>query len=303
MKNLIPFFAILFCLIFFSCSSSVKKDETVQKSQASAADTSTTISKTYKSAAGDESGFNMNFTTFVKGGKVFITFNEDKMREFTKSMDFENFDGKPPYELQGLQGKCKNLTIADIGQDVNPVIAMVLDNGSVQILDVFNAIHYSDLMCSPCLPDLKNISSVKGGEGDGYMTIYAYDSAGNKSEVTEYADLGSFSEIDLNAPNGAHIALRLSPDWKITCKSESSGHIEIYKGCFMGADYLEDQKPQTYSYTLFSQTTDGKLKKINMKGSFTLQKSNDAPDNSFIMPVSGLTFGCKKGDKISFTSE
>ena len=50
----------------------------------------------------------------------------------------------------------------------------------------------------------------------------------------------------------------------------------------MGADYLEDQKPQTYSYTLFSQTTDGKLKKINMKGSFTLQKSNDCVEFSTV---------------------
>ena len=131
----------------------------------------------------------------IKDGGLWLTFNKDQILP-VGVVDEDSYrlpDG--PIKVEGLKGAPKNFIIADIGQDYNPILCVLTEEGKVQILSLWNTVSTGDLEATEIPMD--NIVGFNDGPGgpwedeDGtvfydYTTIYGIDEEGNEHEVDIY---------------------------------------------------------------------------------------------------------------------
>jgi hypothetical protein len=244
--------------------------------------------------------FNSPITAYISYGKVFIRYDEDKAIAFCRNIGKNYpFTDRMPLEVQGLAGDCASLTIADIGQDVNPVIAMSLTDGSVQILDFFNALSTGDLCCSLPLKGVNDVlwldaGSVSDVDEDGnaiggYVTIFGHDETGKKHEIKEYNGIGSF--YPASSRNG-NLVLSFSRDWKLSCKVNGA----TYSGRFSGTNFSKTNP--IYSYVLTSSTVGSDTSKINIPGTFSLVIVDKNCNQAIFTPITGFPFSSALGKPV-----
>ena len=131
----------------------------------------------------------------IKDGSVWLTF--DKEQVVYQTTNDEEVYRLPdwPVEVEGLLGEPQSLCIADIGQDFNPILSVLLTDGKVQILDLWNSTVTGDLDAT--LTPFEGMVGFEAGPGgefeteDGeigyeYMTIYAVNAQGGKKEISLY---------------------------------------------------------------------------------------------------------------------
>ena len=163
----------------------------------------------------------------IKDGGLWLTFNKDQILP-VGVVDEDSYrlpDG--PIKVEGLEGAPKNFIIADIGQDYNPILCVLTEEGKVQILSLWNTVSTGDLEATEIPMD--NIVGFNDGPGgpwedeDGtvfydYTTIYGIDEEGNEHEVDIY-NLYNYlkhyvHDEDPEWPTTLY-TLNLTCDWKV----------------------------------------------------------------------------------------
>ena len=186
----------------------------------------------------------------IENGKVFLHFDLDKLQVadfYEVPYPIEN----RPYLVEGMSGACKGVLIGDVGQDAYPVLACLLEDGGLEIMDIYKAICDYDFRSSGRLREFENVITVVNevvsysDEGGGYIALFAVIAEGNKIE------------INLNPINGAWVyqvegehgmeryILTLTKDWKIAFISgyADSEAIETYAGtCRMIRENYDNDK-------------------------------------------------------------
>lgn len=249
-----------------------------------------------------EAGF-PEINAFIHDGKAFVSLSQ--------SVD-ECPAGE--YEIEGLSGKCHGLFISDIGQDINPVVCLAMENGGLEILSVFNSTRNGDFRSSGLLDGFKDIEAFKdstvtdmydGEIAGAYVTIFAFDKNGKGKEIE--LNTTATTEISfLSTVEGERITehkLFLSPDWKIRYSTGWLGGdpIEECLGRIRPLKIDYDNNIFEYSYEIserlvYGQDDVANVEKTNMKGSFRMYEDN----NGFVVTrLSGpLTFGFNDEDGV-----
>lgn len=211
------------------------------------------------------------------------------------------------YEIEDLSGKCGGVFIGNIGQDINPIVCLAMENGGLEIFSLFSATQTGRFDSSGPLDGFKDIEAFKDstvvdtvdGEFAGaYVTIFALDKNGDAKEIELTPSLNAEISFLQNNDDGkiTEHKIVITQDWKITYSTSwfEGDPIEEYRGRIrpLKADY--DNHVFEYSYVFFerlhySQDMMATSEKINLAGSF-----RHTSDNSgyLVTPLSGpLTFG------------
>lgn len=213
------------------------------------------------------------------------------------------------YEIEDLSGKCRGVFIGNIGQDINPIVCLAMENGGLEIFSLFSATQTGRFDSSGPLDGFKDIEAFKDstvvdtvdGEFAGaYVTIFALDKNGDAKEIELTPSLNAEISFLQNNDDGkiTEHKIVITQDWKITYSTSwfEGDPIEEYRGRIrpLKADY--NSHVFEYSYVFFerlhySQDMMATSEKINLAGSF-----RHTSDNSgyLVTPLSGpLTFGAQ----------
>ena len=213
------------------------------------------------------------------------------------------------YEIEDLSGKCGGVFIGNIGQDINPIVCLAMENGGLEIFSLFSATQTGRFDSSGPLDGFKDIEAFKDstvvntvdGEFAGaYVTIFALDKNGDAKEI----ELNPIAITELsflqNHDDGRTIEHKivLTHDWKITYSTawfegdpieEYRGHVRLLK-----YDYDNIVLEQSYAFSehlSYDQDMMAASEKVSLTGTFrmTHQKSGYQ-----VVPLSGpLTFGAQ----------
>lgn len=213
------------------------------------------------------------------------------------------------YEIENLSGKCRGVFIGNIGQDINPIVCLAMENGGLEIFSLFSATQTGRFDSSGPLDGFKDIEAFKDstvvdtvdGEFAGaYVTIFALDKNGNAKEIELTPSLNAEISFLQNNDDGkiTEHKIVITQDWKITYSTSwfEGDPIEEYRGRIrpLKADY--DNHVFEYSYVFFerlhySQDMMATSEKINLAGSFRHTSDNLG---YLVTPLSGpLTFGAQ----------
>lgn len=213
------------------------------------------------------------------------------------------------YEIEDLSGKCGGVFIGNIGQDINPIVCLAMENGGLEILSLFSATQTGRFDSSGPLDGFKDIEAFKDstvvdtvdGEFAGaYVTIFALDKNGDAKEIELTPSLNAEISFLQNNDDGkiTEHKIVITQDWKITYSTSwfEGDPIEEYRGRIrpLKADY--DNHVFEYSYVFFerlhySQDMMATSEKINLAGSFRHTSDNLG---YLVTPLSGpLTFGAQ----------
>lgn len=213
------------------------------------------------------------------------------------------------YEIEDLSGKCRGVFIGNIGQDINPIVCLAMENGGLEIFSLFSATQTGRFDSSGPLDGFKDIKAFKdstvvdtvNGEFAGaYVTIFALDKNGDAKEIELTPSLNAEISFLQNNDDGkiTEHKIVITQDWKITYSTSwfEGDPIEEYRGRIrpLKADY--DNHVFEYSYVFFerlhySQDMMATSEKINLAGSFRHTSDNLG---YLVTPLSGpLTFGAQ----------
>lgn len=216
---------------------------------------------------------------------------------------------KGEYEIEDLSGKCRGVFIGNIGQDINPIVCLAMENGGLEIFSLFSATQTGRFDSSGPLDGFKDIEAFKDstvvdtvdGEFAGaYVTIFALDKNGDAKEIELTPSLNAEISFLQNNDDGkiTEHKIVITQDWKITYSTSwfEGDPIEEYRGRIrpLKADY--DNHVFEYSYVFFerlhySQDMMATSEKINLAGSFRHTSDNLG---YLVTPLSGpLTFGAQ----------
>lgn len=234
----------------------------------------------------------------LKDGKAFV--------RLSRAID-ECPEGE--YEIEDLSGKCGGVFIGNIGQDINPIVCLAMENGGLEIFSLFSATQTGRFDSSGPLDGFKDIEAFKDstvvdtvdGEFAGaYVTIFALDKNGDAKEIELTPSLNAEISFLQNNDDGkiTEHKIVITQDWKITYSTSwfEGDPIEEYRGRIrpLKADY--DNHVFEYSYVFFerlhySQDMMATSEKINLAGSFRHTSDNLG---YLVTPLSGpLTFGAQ----------
>ena len=215
-------------------------------------------------------------------------------------------------KLEKVTPGVKDIFVGDIGQDTNPVLGILNEDGTVQILTLINSAPKGITWVSNPLPDQKDIvkfafTDPNAGEEIDYCTFYGIDKAGNYHEI-HYCPLDGDWEMrnvvrEDGTPVGAWISI--SPEWKIDfhndVNSDNGGYIHNYYGTVWHAD----ENFETFEYN-FKEQNDSRdnfrQMECDVKGTFSVEMEYDPEEGLYlkITPLTGLNFEVPKGQSGNF---
>lgn len=237
-------------------------------------------------------------TARVQDGKAFV--------RLSRGID-ECPEGE--YEIEDLSGKCGGVFIGNIGQDINPIVCLAMENGGLEIFSLFSATQTGRFDSSGPLDGFKDIEafkdstvvdSVDGEFAGAYVTIFALNKNGDAKEIELTPSLNAEISFLQNNDDGkiTEHKIVITQDWKITYSTSwfEGDPIEEYRGRIrpLKADY--DNHVYEYSYVFFErlsydQDMMAASEKINLAGSFRHTSDNLG---YLVTPLSGpLTFGAQ----------
>lgn len=193
----------------------------------------------------------------LEGGQPVLTCTAAALEELGLEGDSSAFRAGDSY-FSGINGLCKGVFIGTIGQDDNPVVCVVMGNGDVKMCGVFYAIRHGGLHLSGALPGFKDVTGFESGGGGpwedketgetdfDYVTIYALDARGGRTEIPYCLDYGDYTS---ESGNDSYVAA-VTPDWRFTLThiSRDIGLLQVYEGEFVEAG--EEDGARVYPFRL-----------------------------------------------------
>lgn len=243
----------------------------------------------------------------IKDGGLWLTFHKDQILPVGIVDEYSYRLPEGPIQVEGLKGTPKNFIIADIGQDYNPILCVLTEEGKVQILSLWNTVSTGDVEATEIPMD--NIVGFNDGPGgpwedeDGtvfydYTTIYGIDEDGNEHEVdvyTLYNILKLYVYGDGPDWPTTLYTINLSVDWKMRYVEESFQKESVIEkqGRFWPVAMDWDEMAFRYGFEL-TRLVDGtdlsddpKFSKISEKGVFELRYDDD-PTSFIVTSLEGL---------------
>ena len=273
---------LLFILLFvsFSLLSCGKKGSSQQEKDTNETTKSDTIKLSYPSVDGD-----IPYEVFLEDGRVSLHLHLPLALRQELSLgsslylpeDVANPEGKDLFEVTRLAGSCVNIFVGDIGQDTNPMLCMLLSDGRVQLLNIFQAVLYKDFNASAPIKELRDIKSFESKVVDNtYVTIFAKDASGKGFEILPFMVKHELRYPILNEVGNPPLVIVLTSDYKIQIlmdRYEGSWE-QVYRGTFEGPDWLDEGQKGNYTFNLFRlEREDGQGAKtfdIKETGNFSL---------------------------------
>ena len=308
MKRLKLFITAMAALLLCACGS--KAGTAVgQDSAAVAAPGPDYVTKTDYDCGSDE---DFGISAEIKGGKVFVSVDADK---FVKTYAGQGMDyrlNESTYEVQNLDTPIVSLHLSDIGQDYNPVLCMLRQDGRVQILDVFDAISRRGFFqASWPLPELKDIVSFKKQSYEEHLGIAAISSNGSETEVP--LNTVSQTEFVHNESDGSKVILHFTCDWKFVCQHFITGpdfgvkEIKEYVGEYTAKpiDGSFDRQQIAYTIHTFSSVLadNATPKPFTDKGTFIFEYKDNIGQQIAVTPQSGKILPLPKGHPVRFDQD
>lgn len=271
---------LLLILLFvsFTCLSCGKKSSSQEEKDTNETTRSDTIKLSYPSVDGD-----IPYEVFLENGRVSlhlpIALRQELSLESSLYLpeDVANPEGKDLFEVTRLAGSCVNIFVGDIGQDVNPMLCMLLSDGRVQLLNIFQAVLYKDFNASAPIKQLQNIKSFESKVVDNtYVTIFAKDASGKGFEILPFMVKHELRYPILNEVGNPPLVIVLTSDYKIQILMDRYEGTwgQVYQGTFEGPDWLDEGQKGNYTFDLFYlEREDGQGAKafdIKETGNFTL---------------------------------
>lgn len=190
----------------------------------------------------DAEGGDLGFRIRLQAGRPVLTIAPDHLDVFGIDPD-EVILPFGDNEFRGINGLCKGVFMGEIGQDYNPIVFVVMEDGGVKMCSLFYSLRRGEPQFSALLPGLKDVTGFEVGSGGGwdddesgqsffeYGTTYALDARGERTEMTCFLDSGTYRAEDARY----YYEVELSPDWnyRLYCidKVDYSPH-ETYFGSF-----------------------------------------------------------------------
>jgi len=201
-------------------------------------------------------GNNLGIQVRLQAGRPVLTMSAAPLEAIGYDPDsFVLADGDN--EFSGINGLCKGVFLGTIGQDYNPVVCVVMENGDVKKCTAFYAMQHGEPELSPALPGLKDVTGFERGNGeplpDGegdilseYETIFALDARGGRTEVEAFPGSGHFIGKD----GETLLEADLSPDWRfsLSCFRSDGDLAEVYNGSF--SEKSRSDGPTVFNYRI-----------------------------------------------------
>ena len=305
MKRVIVLLAVL--LLATACDNKTKKNETntapAEPQQPNATMVAPALSQEYFMWDDEKVAIKGE----IKDGGVWLTFDKEQV-VYQTSNDEEMYrlpDG--PVEVEGLLGEPQSICIGDIGQDFNPILCVLLPEGKVQILNLWNSISTGDLEAT--LLPFEGIVGFEAGPGGEYesedgeinydhVTIYALDAKGGKEEIPLYLLEQNLEYSDNN--DVLVYRLYLSEDWKMkyVVDDHENNRMEEERGRFWEIETDWDNMVFRFGYelteTLVYSENGVKGNDEDAKGVFEIRKNEGEWNVYYVTPIEGIDF-CQKG--------
>lgn len=244
----------------------------------------------------------------IKNGELWLTFHKDKI--LPVGIADENSYRLPdkPVKVDGLKGAPKNFIIADIGQDYNPILCVLTEEGKVQMLSLWNSVETGDMEAIEIPMD--PIVGFKDGPGgacvdeDGttfydYTTIYGIDARGGEHEIPLYNFDNNLDYVEKTPKGEVDYKLYLSDAWgmRYIVGYAFSEPVEAMKGRFWLISENWDEMIFRFGYELDTRvefTGEGAINApISQKGVFDMQCQDFDTRIHVITPIEGVDFANK----------
>lgn len=244
----------------------------------------------------------------ISNGGLWLTFHKDQILPLGIVDEYSYRLSDEPIKVEGLIGTPKNFIIADIGQDYNPILCVLTNQGKVQMLSLWNAVSTGDVAVTE-IP-MERIVGFKDGPGGGwededgtmfydYTTIYGIDARGGEHEIPLYNFDNDLDYIE-RTPNGdADFKLYLGDDWKMRyiIGYYLSEAVEEMQGRFWLISEDWDEMTFRFGYELTTRlefTGEGvNTTEINQRGVFDMQYQDFDSRIHVITPIEGVDFANK----------
>ena len=164
-------------------------------------------------------GISAGITARVIDGKVSVSYDREEAVSIFGEEDIVIEDS---YNIEGMSGVCKGVFIGDVGQDYNPVLCCLMEDGGVEVIELYEALRDYNFRTSGRLHGYDNIISVSNegvhfGDGGGYVTLFTLDAARNKKEIEFNVMLkGTWVHRTKHEEYDVTYNVYFSADWKIT---------------------------------------------------------------------------------------
>lgn len=241
-------------------------------------------------------------------GKVSIYNNPDLVVAIGALQQDDIMAAKGWVDLRGIKSGIKDILIGDIGQDTNPVLAILNEDGTVQILTLMISAPKGWHTVSEPLHNLKDIvklsfSKPENKEFIDYSTIWAMDKEGKYHEISvcPTCQIGSDWEIeDPTKDNHYNSWICLTPEWRIdyhheTMDGKGNSEIENFYGSFWNTD--DEMENYEYHFTSKNKSVEKfENKDCDIKGTFKIEiQYGDDGYYLNITPISDDQFCVPKG--------
>lgn len=249
----------------------------------------------------DESGMyvDMGIQVMLKNGKPVLLFDWDKLNSSGYIKVDENNSYSNMRMVSEINGICRKVFIGSIGQDINPWLCLLMNDGTVRTLSLFDALQREDFSASPALfRDAKIESFEEGGAGEyepgmfSYNTIFGIDKDGVRHEIPVFFYDGKYTYDALTPDESMHVTLLLTCNWRIMLMLTTEvDAVEFWTGSFIETVSRDDSSDCDFRLRdMYS--IEGNQKK---NGTFRLRVEND---RYVLIPLSGFLLYGNESQKI-----
>lgn len=230
----------------------------------------------------------------------------------------------------------KDILVADLGDDINPVLAILHDDGTVQALTLLRSAARGRLSVSGPLYGMNDIQSLSSmapivetdffselGDGDVEVSImYGLDRQGERHDIEICYTSGDWT-METKADGGRTKVeewISLSPEWAFQYNrttTDASGKTKIIN--YYGTFHYKDSDREEIVYTITESVdlddrnpaaeSDSSQplylsKPCHLEGSFKVSEDYEVAEGGVILvitPLTGFTFDIPKGKSARFT--
>ena len=201
----------------------------------------------------------------------------------------------------------KGVFIADIGQDANPILTLLMDDNTIRTLSIFNSLENGLAEAPVTMVGFNNVVDFRAGgagkwtdedgnEAFSYNTIFAIDEEGNEQEIP--INLREAPQyIYGQTPDKKPIEIILFEDWNMAYTIGEDDDAIYQEGTYV--EFAPDDETDDESSKIIYEVDNG-------EGSFLLRMDieNKRGDEIYsITPLSGELFGAKDyGETLKFSS-
>lgn len=281
-----------FCDVTIRATTYGEKDDIVTEFMPLAPDTQVKTLDMNQFTMGDKP---LGISVMLKNGRVAAYYDKQTVNAWLYEYKCAT-DGW--VSLQGINGIVKDIYVADIGQDTNPVLGMLMSDGTVRMYRLFDGIK-GEYYVSAQLPDMKDIVGftdvAKDNEERDYVTFFAVDSKGKQYEMETFFPCGNIDyDVAGDYPySHCTISLGNSGNMKFVATPVNGQPAVVRSGTYTVTLIADGKGIDTYrvDYHLTRVLKNGRSAYSVLNGSFTLTYDFAHGNATAVKPIRGNELG------------